>query len=111
MRSIHGALAAALLVFVAPVATQADETGLHASHDLVRSGGRLCFADHWHSGSGEGVTKEKAKLAAVRSWADFVDLEYGSTWARYSLAAGATTRYTKADSGWSAYVEARPCRK
>lgn len=110
MLSVRCALAVGVVVVGLPFAALADETGLASSHDLVKSGGRLCFADHWHSGSGDGATKEKARALAVRSWADFVNLEYGSSWARFSLAAGAKTNYIKETSGWSATVEARPCR-
>lgn len=103
-------IAAVVLAVALPAAALADETGLASSHDLVKSGGRLCFANHVHSGSGDGASKESARAAAIRSWADFVDLEYGSSWAHFSVAAGARTSFTKAEKGWSATVEARPCR-
>jgi hypothetical protein len=77
---------------------------------VVRIGGRTCFADHYHTGAGAGATKEAARQLAIRSWADFVDFEYGSAWARFSLAASARTNYTKEASGWSAVIEARPCK-
>ena len=41
------------------------------------------MADHYHSGSGEGRSKEGARAAAVRSWADFTNFEYGTVWARF----------------------------
>jgi hypothetical protein len=110
MRSFSCAVAVSVLALAAPLSALADETGLASSHDLVKSGGRLCFADHVHSGSGDGATKDKARAVAIRAWADFVDLEYGSSWARFSLAAGAKTSYVKEASGWNATVEARPCR-
>lgn len=88
----------------------ADETGLASSHTLRKEGGRTCFADHVHSGMGDGATKDAARAVATRNWADFVDLEYGSTWAHYSRAAGTKVRYTKAEKGWTAWIEARPCR-
>lgn len=88
----------------------ADDTGLAYSHDLRKEGGRLCMSDHYHSGSGEGRSKNAARSAAIRSWADFTNFEYGSAWARFSAAASSSTRYTKADPGWSANIEARPCR-
>ncbi len=109
MRKALGALVLATIA-LGPLAAAADETGLASSHDLVKVGGRLCFADHWHSGAGDGRTKDAARAVAIRNWADFVDLEYGSSWARFSVAAGARTTYTKAEGGWSASVEARPCR-
>jgi hypothetical protein len=103
-------LAFAGVVSLAPLAAIADDTGLAYAHDLRKEGGRLCMTDHYHSGSGEGRTKEGARMAAIRSWADFTNFEYGSAWARFGVARSASTRYSKADRGWSAYVEARPCR-
>lgn len=88
----------------------ADDTGLAYSHDLRKEGGRLCMSDHYHSGSGDGHTKAAARNSAIRSWADFTNFEYGTAWARFSRAASTSTRYTKAASGWSADVDARPCR-
>lgn len=88
----------------------ADDTGLAYSHDLRKEGGRLCMSDHYHSGSGSGRTKAAAQAAAARSWADFTNFEYGSAWARWSLARSKSVRYTKAESGWSADVDGRPCR-
>ena len=88
----------------------ADDTGLAYSHDLRKEGGRLCMSDHYHQGSGEGLTKAAARNAAIRSWADFTNFEYGTVWARFSAAASSSTRYIKADKGWSADIEARPCR-
>lgn len=89
----------------------ADDTGFAYTHSLRKERGKLCMADHWHSGSGDGRTKAAARRAAMRSWIDFTNFEYGSVWARFSRAASKTTRYTKAASGWSATVEARPCRR
>jgi len=104
------ALAGMLLLGNAP-AVLADDTGLAYSHTLRKERGRLCMADHWHSGSGEGRTKAAARRAAIRSWADFTNFEYGTVWAHFSLAASAKTRYTKAAKGWSAAIDARPCRR
>jgi len=103
-----GAASAALLLTTAGL--HADETGFASSHDLRKEGGRLCMADHFHSGQGAGATKSAATQAAIRSWAEFTDFEYGSSWARYSLAAGKSTHFTKEAKGWSAAVDARPCR-
>ena len=89
----------------------ADDTGLAYSHTLRKEGGRLCMADHAHSGSGAGRTKASANKAAIRSWAGFTNFEYGTVWARYSLAKSKSTRNTKEATGWSATVEARPCRR
>lgn len=97
------------LAALAPVL--ADDTGLAYSHDLRKEQGKLCMSDHWHSGSGDGRTKSAAQAAAIRSWAGFTNFEYGTVWARYSLAAGKSVRYVKADNGWTAYIDARPCRR
>jgi hypothetical protein len=100
----------ALIAISAPVAALAqDVSGLAAMHDLRREKGKLCMSDHWHSGSGTGATKDAAQKAAVRSWIDFTDLEYGGRWASFGNAAGKKVSYSKESSGWSASVEGRPC--
>jgi len=101
---------AAALLTATPTLVRADDTGFAYAHDLRKEGGRLCMADHWHSGSGSGRTKGAAQRAAIRSWADFTNFEYGTVWARYSRAASKSARYTKESSGWGATVDARPCR-
>ncbi|MEZ5898717.1 MAG: hypothetical protein R3D51_04400 [Hyphomicrobiaceae bacterium] len=110
--SLNAALvcAATSLGLGANSAANADETGLASSHTLRKEGGKLCMADHFHSGMGDGPTKAAARAAAARAWADFVDFEYGSNWTRFSRAASVSVKYTKAEKGWTATVEARPCR-
>jgi hypothetical protein len=103
-------LVIATAAVIASTAAYADDTGFAYSHTLRKEGGRLCMADHYHSGSGSGRTKPAALAAAARSWADFTNFEYGSAWARWSVAKAKSTRYTKEASGWSADVDARPCR-
>ncbi len=110
LRSVTLALAGTI-VLASFTAVLADDTGLASMHDLRKERGRLCMADHWHSGSGEGRTKAAARAAAIRSWVDFTNFEYGTVWAHFSTAASQSTRYTKAASGWSAAVDARPCRR
>ncbi len=102
---------AGVFLLVNVTAVLADDTGLAYAHTLRKEHGRLCMADHWHSGSGEGSSKGAARQAAIRSWADFTNFEYGTAWAHFSLAAAQQTRYTKAAKGWSAAVDARPCRR
>jgi hypothetical protein len=104
------ALAGILSLAGLSAAAIADDTGLAYSHTLRKEGGKLCMADHYHSGTGAGRTKAAARSAAIRSWADFTNFEYGTAWARFSRAASQSTRYTKAEKGWSADVDARPCR-
>lgn len=72
---------AMLLAF--PVAARADDTGFASSHTLRKERGYNCMADHFHT---------------------------GSDWARYGRAGSAAVHYTKSADGWSASIEARPCR-
>ena len=69
------------------------------------------MATHGHTGAGAGATKAAARTAATRSWMEFTNFEYGPSWASFSAAAGSVTRYTKEVSGWSADVDARPCKR
>ena len=42
------------------------------------------MSDHFHSGSSSAQrTRAAATDEAIRSWADFTALEYGSDWARF----------------------------
>ncbi len=102
-------LSAFILAPLASVGARA-QAGYTPPHSSVKIGRKLCFTDHYHSGSGPGANKGKAKLAAIRSWADFVDFEYGPAWARWSISVSKKVRYTKEVTGWSATVESRPCK-
>ena len=106
-------LCAGLMIGLAMAAgpASADETSLAYSHDLAKEGGRLCMSNNAHSGSAAGATKPAARAGAIRSWAEFTNFEYGTAWASFSVAAGSSTRYIKEASGWSATVDARPCRR
>jgi hypothetical protein len=89
----------------------ADVTGLASMHALRRERGRTCMSDHWHFGSsGQQGSRRAAQRAAIASWQDFTDLEYGSAWARYSRSASRKMSCSRAGSGWSCNVESRPCR-
>jgi len=106
------------LVIVATAATcvdvaaaRADETGLASMHAWRRERGRICMSDHWHYGSsGTQRSRRTARRAAIRSWQDFTDLEYGSSWARWSRAASKRMGCSRSGGSWSCDVEARPCR-
>jgi hypothetical protein len=92
-------------------AASADETGLATMHAWRRERGRTCMVDHWHYGSsGSHSTKTAAQRAAIRSWQDFTDLEYGSHWARFSRAGGRKVGCSRSGGGWSCNVEGRPCK-
>jgi hypothetical protein len=89
----------------------ADVTGLAGMHTLRHEGGRLCMADHWHYGSsGTHRSRRAAINEAIRSWSEFVDLEYGSSWARWSRAASRKASCSRAIGGFNCNVEARPCK-
>lgn len=88
------------------IAVRADDTGFAYSHDLRREKGRVCFSDHWHYGSGTGPNVKAAQADAIKSWASFTALEYGSDWARFGRASGKKMTC----SGGSCSLEARPCK-
>jgi len=96
-------------VEISPVS--ADATGLASIHKLRRERGHICMADHWHYGSSATFrSRRRAQRDAIRSWADFVDLEYGSNWARWSRAGSRKVTCSRASGGYTCNVEARPCK-
>jgi hypothetical protein len=101
-------LAAALALAASPAA--ADSTGFDSIHAKVRVGGRLCFADHSHNGSGSGASRKIAELQAVRSWYGYTAGEYGSDWANINKAWRRSMRCAPSGSGWTCDVDATPCR-
>lgn len=104
-----GAALVVLGVFVSTAAA-ADDTGVASMHTFVKSGGKTCFADHAHSGTGDGVTKAAAEAAARKEWYAYTAGEYGTDWASWAKSAAKKVTYTKAEKGWSATVESRPCK-
>lgn len=93
------------------VQRSAAVSGLAATHNMRREGGRLCFADHFHYGSSAGKpTAAAAQAAAAGSWSSFVDFEYGSAWASYARASAKDMKCSQASIGWACEVSARPCR-
>ncbi|MDQ8698291.1 hypothetical protein [Hyphomicrobium sp. LHD-15] len=102
------AAAVAMSAIAAPAA--ADDTGFAYMHDLRKEGGRTCFTDHYHYGSGSGGSKAAAQKDAIVSWASFTDFEYGSDWARYSKAASKGVTCSGSGGSFSCQIEARPCK-
>lgn len=102
------ALAALAITHAAPAL--ADDTGFAYIHDLRREGGKTCFTDHYHFGSGSGPTKAAAQKAAIGSWASFTDFEYGSDWARFTRAASKGVTCTQGGGGFDCQIQARPCK-
>lgn len=101
---------AAILFGAGLAPATADETGFSDMHNQARVGGRTCMTDHYHYGNGTGRTKALAQRAAIGSWQSFTDFEYGSSWARFSRAAGKRMSCSKTPSGFDCQVEARPCK-
>lgn len=109
-KEIVTALAAVAAVCAISVPAMADDTGFAYMHDLRKEGGRTCFTDHYHYGSGAGASKAAAQKDAIGSWVSFTDFEYGSDWARFSKAVGKRISCSSSSSGYDCQVEARPCR-
>jgi hypothetical protein len=104
-------IAAISAMVVGVPAALADDTGLANIHVLRREGGKLCMADHFHYGnSGVQRSRATAERAAIRSWQDFTDLEYGSSWARFYRAGSKRVSCRPGSGGWNCDVEGRPCR-
>lgn len=102
-------LALAFHVLAGPAA--ADETGFADMHSQARVGDRICMTDHSHQGSSEGQPNRKAAEAdAIRRWSSFTDLEYGSDWANFRIAAGKTVTCDGSSGSWSCFIDARPCK-
>ncbi|HMN37295.1 MAG TPA: hypothetical protein PKD49_06235 [Hyphomicrobium sp.] len=87
-------------------------SGGAAIHDIARYGGRYCFADHVHYGaSTDQPTKAKAKSAAIQSWFELVDLEYGAQWSSYAVSAKKDLSCTQSGTSWGCEVRAIPCSR
>jgi hypothetical protein len=96
---------------VSTASARADDTGFASIHDLAMVGSKLCIVDHSHHGSGDVMpTKKSAELSAIRSWADFTALEYGTDWANYGLAVGKSASCQATSGGYQCSLDATPCR-
>ena len=111
-KSMFALVLGAFVASSAAIPAYSSDTGLAQTlHAMRREGGRLCMVDHWHYGSsGSHATKAGAQRAAIASWQDFTDLEYGSVWARFSRAASRKMGCSRGGAGWTCDAEARPCR-
>lgn len=89
----------------------AQSTGLDGLHEKVRVGGKLCFVDHFHSGSSNSeATRKAAEVAAIRVWSNFTAWEYGAAWGRWQNAASKTMNCSQSNGSWGCTINARPCR-
>lgn len=85
--------------------------GVAAMHEIVRVGNRLCFDGHYHYGSSGGEpTKAAAQAAAIDSWFQLVDLEYGADWSKFSKSNNKKVECSQSANGWGCDVESIPCR-
>lgn len=105
------ALAGAAVLWVATPAVAQEVADIHEQR---RERGVVCFTDHYHYGSSSGLSsKGTAESVAIKSWADFVDFEYGPAWARWGISGSKSVKCSRAGIGgpWSCDVSARPCRR
>lgn len=112
MRGLTVGLGAAALAFAMGAApARADDTGFASIHDLAMVGSKVCMTDHSHNGTGDTASSRKAaELSAIRSWASFTALEYGTDWANFGLSVGKAMSCSQNSGGWQCSVDARACR-
>lgn len=106
--NVAAASLAAVAVF-ALVPAHAGQTGLDGIHAKIRVGKKVCFDGHSHSGYGAGPSKKAAEVAAIKSWADFVALEYGTDWAHFGKTIKQSMRCSQSAAGWTCDLDATPC--
>ncbi len=106
----RGMTIASLLLLTALPSVAQGVSDLHAQH---RERGLICMIDHFHYGSSSGMTsKALATRAAIQSWADFVDFEYGAAWTSWARSGTKSINCTNSGTGnWGCDVNARPCRR
>lgn len=110
-RRIVSIAAGLVMLPLAGSVAHADETGLAGMHSWVKVGRKTCMSSHFHYGNSSGQRSKKAAMqAAVQDWASFTATEYGTSWARFSIAGSRSVKCGQTSSGWSCAVEARPCR-
>ena len=88
----------------------ADDNGVAEIHQWRKVGGRTCFSDHTHDGSGTGQTQKAALSQAIESWRSFTDLEYGSDWASYANSIEKVASCTPSGNGFECHVTSTPCK-
>ena len=98
-----------LAAFIVPASAQG--VGLDGLHDKRQEGSRICMADHFHDGSGNGKTRKAAESDAARAWSDFTAWEYGGAWGSFGNAVGKSVSCGLTGGGWGCDVNARPCRR
>lgn len=85
--------------------------GVAALHGVIRVGKKVCFDEHYHYGSSSGMaTKAAAQKAAVASWYQLVNLEYGDAWSSFRKSYKQKMTCSQSGGGWGCDVESIPCR-
>jgi hypothetical protein len=110
LRSILTTMGFSAAIFVAASSAHADSTGFDSIHGKMRVGGKTCFVDHSHAGTGQGANRKVAEMRAISSWYGYTAGEYGSDWANINKAIKKSMRCAPSGGGWSCDVEATPCR-
>ncbi len=98
-----------LLLTLAATSSSAQE-GLANLHSWTRIGNRICFADHFHNGTGSGPSQKHAMAAAIQDWAGFTGWEYGAHWAVWAMAETKRANCRPSGNTWTCEIEARPCK-
>lgn len=93
------------------LAALADDTGVATSlHTTVRVGGKTCFSDHSHAGTGSGASRKIAEMQAINNWAGFTAWEYGTDWAKFSKAVRKSMSCSGSGANWTCNLDATPCK-
>ena len=116
MRSLFTSALLAILLAVGGnsffmTSAQADSTGFASIHTLSQRGNKLCMVGHYHYGA-DSSTRSKADALknAQRKWADFVIVEYGTDWGRFSAATSKGIKCSGDAGGYHCSIEASPCK-
>ncbi len=69
------------------------------------------MADHFHSNTGAGASKQAAEREAISAWQGFTSWEYGDHWGLWRHAGSKTLNCDKDGFGqWTCSADARPCQ-
>lgn len=111
MKILASAARALAVVGLFAVTTPVMAQEIADIHAQRRERGHICFTDHFHYGSSSGLrTKRAAQAAAIRSWADFVDFEYGRAWTSWGASGSKQISCSNGGGSWGCDVSSRPCR-
>ena len=107
---IFKTMAFATVIALASAPAFADDTGFASIHTLTRVGGKTCFVDHSHSGSGSGASRKAAESQAISSWYGYTAGEYGSDWSNINKATKRSMNCSPNGGSWHCDLDATPCK-